>query len=63
MTARSLLPFAIKAIRVATEELEASFMDPRTGKIEPSDIREEVEANRRWIRKAERALSVRNRTG
>ena len=60
MTARSFFPFAIKAIRIATEELEASFMNQRTGKIESGDIRDEVKANRRWIRKAQKELSVRS---
>lgn len=53
MTASDLLPFAIERIEQMTEELEASHMDPVSKQIEPSEVRIEVEENRRWLKAAE----------
>lgn len=50
--ARRLLPFAMQRIRVMTEELERSHMDPVTKQIEPAEVRLEVEENRRWLKQA-----------
>lgn len=49
---RRLLPFAMQRIRVMTEELERSHMDPISNRIEPAEIRIEVEENRRWLKQA-----------
>lgn len=55
MTAADLLPFAIERIEQMTEELELSHMDPVSNQIEPSEIRVEVEENRRWLKAAAEA--------
>jgi hypothetical protein len=52
MNAASLLPFAIQRIREMTEELEISHTNPITKQIEPSEVRIEVEENRRWLKQA-----------
>lgn len=49
---RRLLPFAIQRIRVCTEELELSHMNPVSKQIEPSEVRLEVEENKRWLKAA-----------
>lgn len=49
---RRLLPFAIQRIRQMTEELEISHTDPVSKQIEPSEVRIEVEENRRWLKEA-----------
>lgn len=54
---RRLLPFALQRIRVMTEELAISHTNPVSKEIEPSEVRKEVEANRRWLKQAEALIA------
>jgi hypothetical protein len=52
VSAAKLLPFAIQRIEQMTEELVLSHTDPVSKQIEPSEVRLEVEENRRWLKRA-----------
>jgi hypothetical protein len=52
VSAAKLLPFAIQRIEQMTEELAISHTNPITKQIEPSEVRLEVEENRRWLKRA-----------
>lgn len=55
MTASDLLPFAIERIEQMTEELAISYTNPASKEIEPTEVRIEVEENRRWLKAAAEA--------
>jgi|GEM_PF-2217632 len=52
---RDLLRFAIRRIAAETDVLAASYMNPKTKRIEPASIATEVRENRVWLAKAKRA--------
>lgn len=52
MSPADLLPFAIERIEQMTEDLVLSHTDPVSKEIEPSEVRIEVEENRRWLKAA-----------
>jgi hypothetical protein len=53
---RLLLEFAIDEIRRQTDVLEECHMNPDSKLVEPTEVAEEIEANRAWVRKAEAAI-------
>jgi len=54
---KDLLRWAIRFIRTLTDEIAEAHFNPSSNKIEPGAVRVEVRNARRWIQKAEAALS------
>jgi hypothetical protein len=54
--ARELLRFAIERIAREADELSLSHRHPVTQKIEPASVADEIRENRRWLRRARKAV-------